>query len=187
MAFNHSFRAGIQIARSRVIAKPSPGAKDVIKTGRGKCIDCRPPRQKPSVVRADSFHRCLLKHGARNQIATLEQRIAEAKRDRAELENAPQVFAEKRRALSAEVQAAEGSRRECADRLQTAEMALAAADRDARAALEAASAAREELARTEERFEGAKRRLSDIGREIRDMPMCRPFGAACSTRLVTVI
>src|SRR5207344_739819 len=30
-------------------------------------------------------------HGARNQIATLEQRIAEAKRDRTELENAPQV------------------------------------------------------------------------------------------------
>ena len=36
--------------------------------------------------------------GARNQIATLEQRTAEAKRDRTELENAPQVFAEKRAA-----------------------------------------------------------------------------------------
>jgi chromosome segregation protein len=117
-------------------------------------------------------------HGARNQIATLEQRIVEAKRDRTELENAPQVFAEKRRALSAEVQTAEGSRRECADRLQTAEMALAAADRDARAALEAASAAREELARTEERFEGAKRRLSDIGREIRDMLEVEPAAVA---------
>jgi len=117
-------------------------------------------------------------HGARNQIATLEQRIAEAKGDRTELENAPQVFAEKRRALSAEVQTAEGSRRECADRLQTAELALATADRDARAALEAASAAREELARTEERFEGAKRRLSDIGREIRDMLEVEPAAVA---------
>jgi chromosome segregation protein len=101
-------------------------------------------------------------HGARNQIATLEQRIAEARRDRTELENAPQIFAEKRRALTAEVQTAEGSRR----------------DRDARAALEAASAAREELARTEERFEGAKRRLSDIGREIRDMLEVEPAAVA---------
>jgi len=118
------------------------------------------------------------KHGARNQIATLEQRIAEAGRDRTELENAPQILAEKRRALTAEVQTAESSRRECADRLQAAEMALAAADRDARAALEAASAAREELARTEERFEGAKRRLSDIGREIRDMLEVEPAAVA---------
>src|SRR5262249_33059377 len=117
-------------------------------------------------------------HGARNQITTLEQRIAEAKRDRTELENAPQVFAEKRRALSAEVQNAEGSRRECADRLQAAEMALAAADRDARAALEAASAAREDLARAEERFDGARRRLTDIGREIRDMLEIEPAAVA---------
>ncbi|HVI15678.1 MAG TPA: chromosome segregation protein SMC [Pseudolabrys sp.] len=117
-------------------------------------------------------------HGARDQIATLEQRIAEAKRDRTELENAPQIFAKKRRALTAEVQTAEGSRRGCADRLQAAEMALAAADRDARAALEAASVAREELARTEERFEGAKRRLSDIGREIRDMLEVEPAAVA---------
>jgi chromosome segregation protein len=117
-------------------------------------------------------------HGARDQIATLEQRIGEAKRDHTELENAPQIFAEKRRALTAEVQTAEGSRRGCADRLQAAEMALAAADRDARAALEAASVAREELARTEERFEGAKRRLSDIGREIRDMLEVGPAAVA---------
>ena len=45
--------------------------------------------------------------GARNQIATLEQRTAEAKRDRTELENAPQVFAEKRAAMITEVQTAE--------------------------------------------------------------------------------
>jgi chromosome segregation protein len=112
--------------------------------------------------------------GAKNQIATLDQRIAEAKRDRAELENAPQVFAEKRKVMIGEVAKAETARRECADRLQDAENALAEADRDARAALEAASAAREELARAEERFEGAKRRLTDIGREIHDMLEIEP-------------
>ncbi len=107
--------------------------------------------------------------GAHSQIAILDQRIAEAKRDRVELENAPQIFAEKRQALIGEVAKAEAERRACADCLAEAEAALAEADRDARAALEAASAAREELARAEERFEGAKRRLTDIGREIHDM------------------
>jgi len=116
--------------------------------------------------------------GARNQIATLDARIAEATRDRAELENAPRLFAEKRQSLISEVQTAEAERRACADRLQEAENALAEADRNARAALEAASAAREELARAEERFEGAKRRLADIGREIHDMLEIEPSAVA---------
>ncbi len=116
--------------------------------------------------------------GARNQLATLEQRITEAKRDRTELENAPQVFAAKRNALIGEIGKAEAERRACADRLAEAENALAAADRDARAALEAASAAREALGRAEERHEGAKRRLSDIAREIHDMLEIEPSGLA---------
>jgi len=116
--------------------------------------------------------------GARNQTETLAQRIAEATRDRAELEDAPRIFDEKRQALIGEVQNAEAERRACADRLQEAENALAEADRDARAALEAASAAREELARGEERFEGAKRRLTDIAREIHDMLEIEPSGVA---------
>ena len=116
--------------------------------------------------------------GARSQIATLEQRIAEAQAARAELENAPQAFAEKRDALISEVQLAEADRRACADRLQAAENAQAEADRDARAALEAASHAREELARAEERHEGAKRRLADIAREIHDMLETEPANVA---------
>jgi len=116
--------------------------------------------------------------GASNQIATLKRRIVEAKRDRAELENAPQVFSVKRHKLIEETAKAEAERRACADRLQAAENALAEADRDARAALEAASAAREELARAEERHEGAKRRLTDVGREIHDMLEIEPVGVA---------
>ena len=115
---------------------------------------------------------------ARGQTETLATRIEEAQRDRAELENAPQVFAEKREALISEVQLAEADRRECADRLQEAENALAEADRDARAALEAASTAREEAARAEERFEASKRRLTDIAREIHDMLEVEPQGVA---------
>ena len=116
--------------------------------------------------------------GAQSQIATLDERIAQAKRDRTELENAPQVFAEKRRALMGEIETAEAARRACADKLQDAENALAAADRDARAALEAASAAREALGRAEERYEGARRRLADIAREIHDMLEIEPAGLA---------
>ena len=116
--------------------------------------------------------------GARNQIATLKRRIVEANRDRAELENAPQVFSVKRHKLIEETAKAEAERRACADRLQAAENALAEADRDARAALEAASAAREELARAEERHEAAKRRLTDVGREIHDMLEIEPVGVA---------
>ena len=115
---------------------------------------------------------------ARNQIATLDQRVTEATRDRAELENAPALFAEKRQALMSEIETANAERRASADRLQEAENRLAEADRDARAALEAASAAREELARAEERFEGAKRRLADIGREIHDMLEIEPSAVA---------
>ena len=116
--------------------------------------------------------------GAQNQIATLEQRVAEATRDRADLENAPAQFAEKRSALMTEIEAANTDRRACADRLQEAENKLAEADRDARAALEAASTAREDLARAEERHEAAKRRLTDIGREIHDMLEIEPAGVA---------
>jgi chromosome segregation protein len=116
--------------------------------------------------------------GARGQAETLARRLAEATHDRQELEDAPHVFAEKREALIGEVQNAEAERRACADRLQEAENALAAADRDARAALEAASTAREALARAEERFEAAKRRLADIAREIHDMLEIEPAAVA---------
>jgi chromosome segregation protein len=114
--------------------------------------------------------------GARNQIATLDQRTGDARRERAELENAPQIFAEKRGALITEIEGAEANRRAAADRLAEGENALAEADRDQRAALEAASAAREELARAEERFEAAKRRLLDVGREIREVLEIEPDG-----------
>ncbi|MBS0245010.1 MAG: chromosome segregation protein SMC [Proteobacteria bacterium] len=120
---------------------------------------------------------------ARGQTETLVTRIEEAQRDRTELENAPQVFAEKREALISEVQLAEQDRRECADKLQEAENALAEADRDARSALEAASTAREELARAEERFEASKRRLTDIAREIHDMLEVEPQAVAALAEL----
>ena len=55
-------------------------------------------------------------------------------------EDAPRAFAEKRSALIGEIETAEAARRAAADRLAEAENALAEADRDARAALEAMGA-----------------------------------------------
>jgi chromosome segregation protein len=115
---------------------------------------------------------------AATQLAIIETRSEEARREQAGFADAPQQFAEQRQALIGEVEGAEEARRAAADRLAQAENALADADRAARAALEATSAAREELARSEERYEGAKRRLADVAHEIREMLEVEPEAAA---------
>jgi chromosome segregation protein len=107
--------------------------------------------------------------GAAAQLATLEARLAETNNECAELQHAPQLFEEKRRALLSEIEGAERKRREAADRLAQGDNELAEADRMARAALEAVSATREEAARAEEKLEGAKRRLADVEHEIHEM------------------
>jgi len=116
--------------------------------------------------------------GATAQITTLEARTEEARVERAGLEDAPAAFAEKRRALIGDIEGAEAERRAAADRLAEAETALAEADRDAKAAHEALSAAREEAVRAEERHEAARRRLTDIGREIVEMLEVEPAQVA---------
>ena len=52
----------MQVAASRVVAKPGPDAKDVIEVRRSKRPNRGPTRQEARVVRTDCFHRCLLKH-----------------------------------------------------------------------------------------------------------------------------
>jgi chromosome segregation protein len=106
------------------------------------------------------------KEGAASQLATIEERTAETRRERDELSSAPEAFVERRQGLIGEIEGAQGARREAADQLTEAENALAAADQAARAALEAMGTAREDSARAEERFESAKRRLTEIAHEI---------------------
>ncbi|HTB00598.1 MAG TPA: chromosome segregation protein SMC [Bradyrhizobium sp.] len=118
------------------------------------------------------------KAGAVSQIETIEARVTEVKAERAELDNAPAIFAEKRRALISEIEAAETARRVAADALASAENVMAETDRAAKISLEALSAARETCARAEERLEGAKRRLADIEREIHDMLEIEPQAVA---------
>jgi chromosome segregation protein len=108
------------------------------------------------------------------QIATIETRTQEATQERAELENAPQLFAEHRRSLIGEIETAETGRRAAADRLAEAENELAEADKAARAALEILGEARTEAARAEERHESARRRLADLAHEIREILEAEP-------------
>ena len=113
------------------------------------------------------------------QIATLETRSAEAKHERAALADAPAIFAEKRRALISEIEAAEadpprgrrppGRSRERARRRATA--------RCAPRSRRSAPPARRPPAPSE-RVEGAKRRLTDIAHEIREMLEVEPDAVA---------
>jgi chromosome segregation protein len=118
------------------------------------------------------------KTSAGSQLETIEARVNEVKAERAGLENAPAIFAEKRRALINEIEAAETARRAAADALAAAETVMAETDRAAKGSLEALSSAREACGRAEERMEGAKRRLTDIEREIHDMLEIEPRAVA---------
>ena len=118
------------------------------------------------------------KQSADSQIATIEARVTEVRSERAGLDNAPAIFAEKRSALISEIEHAESDRRAAADALAAAENVMAETDRAAKISLEALSSAREACARAEERMEGARRRLEDIEREIRDMLEVEPSGVA---------
>ncbi len=115
---------------------------------------------------------------ARVQTATIETRVEEARRERASLDEAPALFAGKRRALISEIEGAEAVRRFAADALAAAEARLADAERAERAARDALGEAREQAARAEERHEGAKRRLIDIAHEIQEVLDVAPDAVA---------
>jgi chromosome segregation protein len=115
---------------------------------------------------------------AASQVTTIEARITELRAERAELDNAPMLFAEKRAALISEIEYAEDHRSAAADALAAAEGAMAETDRAAKASLEALSSAREASARAEERLESARRRLVDVEREIHDLLEIEPQAVA---------
>jgi chromosome segregation protein len=114
------------------------------------------------------------KEGAASQIATIEARLAETRTEHAGLVDTPEQFEAKHRALITEIEAAATARRTAAEALAAGEDALAEADRAARAAHDALSAAREAAGRAEERHEGVKRRLADLGTEIREILETEP-------------
>jgi chromosome segregation protein len=115
---------------------------------------------------------------AQSRIGELADRRAEAERERAALADAPTDFARTRRALADEHGSAESARKEAADALALGEAALADADRAARQALEAMSAAREQRAASEQRVEGARARDEEFKHAILSELDCEPSGLA---------
>ncbi|MFK8254104.1 chromosome segregation protein SMC [Ancylobacter terrae] len=107
--------------------------------------------------------------GTGDRLAALEARRREAADERAALEDAPDAFAERRRALLGETARAETNRRDAADRLVAAETEAGQSDAAARRALEALAASREAAARAEARGEAARQRRADLIREIADV------------------
>jgi chromosome segregation protein len=136
-----------------------------------------------AAIRSESSAWNERRQSAAAQIETLQTRQTETRTERAGLQDAPQVFAEQRRALITQIQEAEGSRRAAADELARGENALANADKAARAALEAMGTAREDAARAEERHEAAKRRLTDVAHEIREMLEVEPSEVAAMAEI----
>jgi chromosome segregation protein len=136
-----------------------------------------------AAIATDSASWSERKAGAASHIEALTVRSEEAASERASLEEAPQAFEEQRHSLIDEIATAEAERRAAADMLASGENALADADRAARAALEAMGTAREDAARAEERFESSKRRLAEVGREIRETLEIEPSEAAALAEL----
>ncbi|WP_460437269.1 chromosome segregation protein SMC [Ancylobacter sonchi] len=106
--------------------------------------------------------------GTGERVAAIEDRREEAAIERAELDDAPAVFAFRRRELLSAIERAEAARRAASDSLAAAEAASRQAEQDARAALDALATAREAAVRAETRLEGARQRREDLVREIAD-------------------
>ncbi|HMO29343.1 AAA family ATPase [Enterovirga sp.] len=132
--------------------------------------------------------------------AELAAREAAASAERQQLQEAPDTFAHRRRALLTASEEAERRRAETADRLAGAERQAKETARAARAALEALSASRERRAASAARTEALQRRLAELGRQVeeafqvspRDLVLQAAFGdtpfdaAAAEARLAAL-
>jgi chromosome segregation protein len=112
--------------------------------------------------------------GALQQIATLDQRVGEAKPEIERLAGLPAMVAQQRQTLMSEVGKAEADRQAAADALAAADTAHREAAQALRAAQGAVADEREGRARTEARLEAARGRRSEEARKIRDALSCAP-------------
>jgi chromosome segregation protein len=103
-------------------------------------------------------------------------RIDAISAEQAALLEAPDTYLVERRRLLAEIETAEAARRAAADALAAGEVALAEADRRARAGLEGLAGAREARAAAEARLEAARQRVTDVERQIADGLETMPAG-----------
>jgi hypothetical protein len=62
VAFDHGPRAGVQVARPRVIAEPGPRLEHVVERACGQRGNARPALEKACIIGCDRFDGCLLQH-----------------------------------------------------------------------------------------------------------------------------
>ena len=114
--------------------------------------------------------------GARARIQEFDARGETAMQEREQLLEAPAEFDRQRRGLMREIEAAEAARKIAADARALGDVALAEADRIARAALEVMSAARESRAASEQRLAAAAQRRAQTLQQIADELETEPHG-----------
>ena len=105
---------------------------------------------------------------AKNQVASLETRTAEANSEIRSLADAPDEVETRRRALMNQLSEAEKLRWQAADRLQEAENRQVELDRAATDAITALARSREERARAEERLTAADDRRVEVEARIKE-------------------
>ncbi|TNC14004.1 chromosome segregation protein SMC, partial [Methylobacterium terricola] len=106
----------------------------------------------------------------------LEDRLAAAEEEQAELAEAPETFAEEHRRLHAATEAAALARAKAGGRLAAGETTLAEAEARARQALDAFATARETRAAAAAAHEALERRLAEVVRAIADTLETTPEG-----------
>jgi chromosome segregation protein len=115
---------------------------------------------------------------ATSQLAVLAERRAEAEAEREALTERPADIEDARRRLLDEIGTAEATRSAAAEALAAGERSQGEADRVARTALEALSAAREAKGRAEERHAAARARRMEIESGIAETFEVQPIGLA---------
>jgi chromosome segregation protein len=132
-------------------------------------------RERRLAVIAEERTRWDQRNGAAAEhIGDLESRQAQLSEELVAAEAVPASITEKRGALLDAIGVAEVARKEAGDKRAEAETLLAEADRTARTAEHALSAAREERARAEAVLEGDSGRLTELVQRIRDELDCAP-------------
>ncbi|MEN3930378.1 chromosome segregation protein SMC [Microvirga sp. W0021] len=113
---------------------------------------------------------------AEEAASTLNERLERARKEQKELQEAPDTYLIRRRALIAEIEKAEIQQKEASDIRAEAENILAETDRQARLALEQLSSAREARAGSQARHEASIRRLAEITHQISETLETSPAG-----------
>ena len=161
----------VEIAQARSLASEARLAHDGFKREN----EARANRIK--AITDDRARWSLRATGAETQIAALEARLVEARQELVTIEDAPDEFLEKRRALGRERENAETARRLSADKLSQAETKQAALDRAANETLQALAETREQRGRAEERANSAAERRAETEARIAEILRVAPAAA----------